>query len=103
MSHTTQPDGAVIQSLLQPGALLYSPPEPLPGSLELGPIRKVGNHSDVHSGTWTYNGKIEAVCIKRLRNTAPAEDSTCPGLSREERFQRVRPCLRCSSEPELTK
>ncbi|KIO16356.1 hypothetical protein M407DRAFT_12860 [Tulasnella calospora MUT 4182] len=90
MSHSTQADGAIIQSLVQSETPPYPPSEPLPGILTLGPRTIVGNHSDVYKGIWTHNGEEKAVCIKCLRNNAPPTDPSCLNLTPEERFKRGR-------------
>ncbi|KIO21927.1 hypothetical protein M407DRAFT_28485 [Tulasnella calospora MUT 4182] len=88
MSHSTQADSGIIPSVVQPGAPLYSLPDPLLGTLTLGPKTRVGSYSDVYRGTWTLNGVEKVVCIKCLRNTAPATDPSCPTLTPGERFER---------------
>lgn len=89
MSQNTQADGTHIPSVVQPGAQPSSPPRPLPGLLTLGTKVRVGAYSDVYKGMWKHDLKEEEVCIKCLRNTAPAVDPTCPDLTPAQRFERV--------------
>lgn len=90
MSHNPQFDRGVTSSVSQPGVPEYLLPDPIQGTLVLGPKTRVGSYSDVYRGTWTYNGEKKVVCIKCLRNTAPPTDPTCPDLTPGERFERVR-------------
>lgn len=85
MSQSTQ-----TESIVQPGAPLpFILPDPLPGILTLESKTKVGSYSDVWRGTWICDEGEKVVCIKCLRNTAPATDLSCPNLTPGERFERV--------------
>lgn len=92
ISQNIQEDSTIISSLLQPGYLLNDMPDPLAGILKLESQTRVGAYSDIYKGIWRYDGRERVVCIKCLRNTAPATDPACPNLTQGERFERVR-CL----------
>lgn len=77
------------ESIVQPGAPILQneqPPPPLEGTIDRpGRASDSGGYSDIYKGKWIRKGEESTVCVKCLRMTS----KEVPGLTREERLQRV--------------